>query len=313
MSVPEFYRFIRPSLEALKDGQEISIVKMGEILAHNLGLTPEDVEELTASGATTRLKDRTQWALTYLRQAQLIEIAGRGISRITPRGLQYLPTAPQVIKTSDLLQFPEFAAFRQKSAPKSNGIAIQEAQNKNMVSSADEKTTPDDTIAAAYKEQKAELAQEILERVKEMPPAFFERLIVQLMLRLGYGSAVEDAGKTLGKSGDGGVDGVIKQDKLGLDNIYLQAKRWDESSVGSKEIQAFVGALSGHGASKGVFITTSSFTKAALDYARNNHAFKLSLVDGIELATLMVDHDLGVSLVSRYDVKRIDSDFFSES
>lgn len=146
-----------------------------------------------------------------------------------------------------------------------------------------------------------------------MPPAFFEQLIVQLMLSLGYGGSVEDAGQTLGKSGDGGVDGVIKQDKLGLDNIYLQAKRWNEGTVGSKEVQAFVGALSGQGASKGVFITTSTFSKAAKDYTKLNHAFKVSLVDGLELARLMIDHNLGVSLVQRYDVKRIDSDFFTEA
>ena len=163
----------------------------------------------------------------------------------------------------------------------------------------------------AYAELRDALAQEILDRIKAMPPAFFEQLIVQLMLSLGYGSSAEDARKTLGKSGDGGVDGVINQDKLGLDKIYLQAKRWNDTTVGSPQVQAFVGALAGKGVKKGVFITTSTSSNAAINYCAKSHDFKVALIDGDELARLMIDYNLGVSPIQRLELKRIDSDFFS--
>ena len=167
-------------------------------------------------------------------------------------------------------------------------------------------------MAVAYRTLNEALAQDLIERIKAMPPGFFERLIVQLMLRLGYGRASEESGQTLGRSGDGGVDGVISQDKLGLEKIYLQAKRWSDNTVGRPDVQAFVGALTGQGATKGVFITTSTFTRDARDYVKSIPHYKISLVDGPELARLMIQHDLGVSLVERYEVKRVDSDFFAE-
>ena len=283
-------------------------------LASQFSVTAKESEELLPSGRSTRLYSRLQWALTYLRQAKLLKSVGRGINQITPRGTKFLLTSPTVIKPSDLLIFPEFVAFQQgnKSTPNTSQSTGTNSAFRIEPSDTD-KVTPEENIESAYQTLKDALAQEILERVKLMPPVFFEQLIVQLMLSLGYGGTMEDAGQTLGKSGDGGVDGVIKQDKLGLDKIYLQAKRWTEGSVGSKDVQAFVGALSGQGASKGVFITTSSFSKAAKEYTKINHAFKVSLVDGLELANLMVDHNLGVALVKRYDVKRIDSDFFDEA
>lgn len=283
-------------------------------LASQFSVTAKESEELLPSGRSTRLYSRLQWALTYLRQAKLLKSVGRGINQITPRGTKFLLTSPTVIKPSDLLIFPEFVAFQQgnKSTPNTSQSTGTNSAFRIEPSDTD-KVTPEENIESAYQTLKDALAQEILERVKLMPPVFFEQLIVQLMISLGYGGTMEDAGQTLGKSGDGGVDGVIKQDKLGLDKIYLQAKRWTEGSVGSKDVQAFVGALSGQGASKGVFITTSSFSKAAKEYTKINHAFKVSLVDGLELANLMVDHNLGVALVKRYDVKRIDSDFFDEA
>ena len=283
------------------------------VLADKFSVTPEEREELLPSARSTRLYSRVQWALTYLRQAKLLKSVGRGINQITPRGSEYLPNSPAVIKPSDLTIFSEFVTFQQGSGVPSVGKTMQNAHAPtDVATSASDVVTPEESIESAYQTLKDALAQEILERVKAMPPVFFEQLIVQLMLSLGYGGTMEDAGQTLGKSGDGGVDGVIKQDKLGLDKIYLQAKRWNEGTVGSQDVQAFVGALSGQGASKGVFITTSIFSKAAREYTKLNHAFKVSLVDGLELARLMVDNNLGVSLVQRYDVKRIDSDFFAE-
>lgn len=313
MAVPEFFKFLRPALELLNDGKMHSLRDIEKTLADQFQLSAEDRDELTPSGRCTRLYDRTQWALTYLRQAKLVEGVSRGVNRITQRGMDYLMSCPKVIKPADLEQFPEFVEFQTRRRPASNGEQPQlQDTSADPIIVVGDKATPEEEIGAAYTALNVALAQELLDHVKAMPPAFFERLIVQLMLRLGYGGTSDDAGQTLGKSGDGGVDGVINQDKLGLEKIYLQAKRWDEGTVGRKEIQAFVGALSGQGASKGVFITTSTFTKEAKEYARYNLSFKLSLVDGVELARLMIDHDLGVSLVQRYEVKRVDSDFFSE-
>ena len=313
MAIPEFYYFIKPALELHKDGKPVSMKQAESALAEQLSISPIDSEELLPSGRSTRLYSRVQWALTYLRQAKLLQSVGRGINQITDRGREFLPTSPAVVRPSDLIMYPEFVKFQRGNTALSSGTLVQDAHMQVDVAATSDTVTPEESIEAAYQILKDALAQEILERIKAMPPAFFEQLIVQLMLSLGYGGTMSDAGQTLGKSGDGGVDGVIKQDKLGLDKIYLQAKRWTEGSVGSKDVQAFVGALSGQGASKGVFITTSTFSKAAKDYTKLNHAFKVSLVDGLELASLMVDHNLGVSLVQRYDVKRIDSDFFAEA
>lgn len=311
MPIPEFFNFIRPALELHKAGNPVTLAEVEADSVMRFQITPQEREEMIPSGRCSRLYSRVQWALTYLRQAGFIKSVGRGVNQITPAGLQYLPVCPAVIKPNDLRQFPSFAAFQSSKAAQANvsspvPIAI------SVVPPVPEQATPEETIADTHAALRESLAQDVLERVKSMPPAFFERLIVQLMLRLGYGGGAEEAGQALGKSGDGGVDGVISEDKLGLDKIYLQAKRYSTGTVGRPEVQAFVGALSGQGASKGVFLTTSTFSQQAKEYARNPHAFKVSLIEGIELARLMIDYDLGVSLVQRYDVKRIDSDFFAE-
>lgn len=312
MPIPEFFNFIRPALELHNAGLP---VKLADVEVHCVTLfqiTSQEREEMIPSGRCTRLYSRVQWALTYLRQAELIKSVGYGVNQITPAGLQYLPVSPPVIKPIDLKQFPAFVAFQSRSkSATSNALSLMPSETAPEPH-LPEQATPEEIVAETYGTLRESLAQEVLERVKAMPPAFFERLIVQLMLRLGYGGGASEAGEAIGKSGDGGVDGVISEDKLGLDKIYLQAKRWDTGTVGSKDVQAFVGALSGQGASKGVFITTSAFSKQAKEYVRNTHNFKVSLIEGIELARLMIDYDLGVSLVQRYDVKRIDSDFFSD-
>jgi restriction system protein len=308
MPVPEFHRFLRPVLEVLADGRDWGWKDVEVSIAGLFHLTQEERDDPTPSGKKTRLSDRVQWACTYLRQAKLLENQSRGIYRITKRGLDYLKVAPNPIKPNDLTCFPEFADFQRRTRSKATGVSVSLLDDQDSISA--EKQTPAETMDAAYQEHREALAEEILQVVKSVTPAFFEQAIVQLMLKLGYGGPDMEAGKTLGRSGDGGIDGVINQDKLGLDKIYLQAKRWDNGSVGSKEIQAFVGALSGQGATKGVFITTSSFSKSALEYARSNKSFTLSLIDGLELSRLMIEYDLGVALVKRYDVKRVDSDFF---
>jgi restriction system protein len=308
MAIPEFYRFMRPSLEILADGQPRHVQEIVRTVASRFGLSDPEIAELIPSGRKTRVRDRTEWSLTYLRQARLVDRTKPGTYKITERGGDYLTKAPQVIKPDELRQFPEFVDFLNRSAttaPPSTSASTPERP-------APDSGTPQEMMGAAFRVLNVELARQLLDQVKSMSPAFFEQLIVDLMLRLGYGGPASDAGMTLGRSGDEGVDGVIKQDKLGLDNIYLQAKRWSQGPVGRKEVQAFVGALYGQGASKGVFITTSQFTKEAVDYARNTPNIKLSLVDGEQLAVLMIEHDLGVSVEKRYDVKRVDSDYFTE-
>jgi restriction system protein len=306
MPIPEFFYFLRPALEFHEDGKEHYWQDVQNSAANLFNLTPDDKAQLIPSGRKTTLSDRVQWALTYLRQAKLLESSRRGHNRITLRGLEYLKRAPDVITQASLMEFPEFAEFARPTKVRSVETPSNAPSTATEIS-----ITPEEALAAAYEKLNAALAQDVLERVKRMAPALFEQLIVRLMLKLGYGGA-PDSGKTLGRTGDEGVDGVINQDKLGLDKIYLQAKRWGNVTVGRKELQAFVGALSGQGADKGVFITTSKFSPDAIDYNNRMLNFKISLIDGLELARLMIENDLGVALVQRYDVKRIDSDFFAE-
>ncbi|HSV75250.1 MAG TPA: restriction endonuclease [Chthonomonadales bacterium] len=311
MAVPEFHRFLRPLLETAQDGKERHRSEYERAAIERFALTDEDLREPTAGGRRTRVADRVEWALAYLRKALLLENVARGQSRITARGTQYLAEAPAEISPKDLLRFPEFADFAKRTRSVAGGAGPSRV-SKGVTDLADTPATPHDRIAAAHAEIEDALADELLERVKGMVPALFERLIVDLMLRLGYGGTAEGAGQTLGGTSDGGVDGVIWQDKLGLDLIYLQAKRWSDRSVGREIIQAFVGALSGKNASRGVFITTSSFTKEAREYASSVANHKLSLVDGRELARLMMQSGLGVTLQQRYDVKSVDQDYFQE-
>lgn len=305
MPCPEFFYFIRPTLEAIAENPGIHWSEAGNIAARKLDLVEVDREELVRSGTKTKFQDRVNWAHTYLRRAGLIHSVGRGSNEVTARGEEFLKRAPQVTKPLDLMEFPEFVIFSRGSGqvrkPKATGPETPPYQS-----------TPLETITEASESIRSELAYSLLERIKQVSPARFERIIVELMLRLGYGGPREDAGETLGRSGDGGVDGVIRQDRLGLDNIYLQAKRWSDNVIGTAEINGFIGALTTRGASKGVLITTSNFTDHAKKVATNAPHLKLSLVDGKALARLMIDHNLGVALEARFDVKRIDSDYFAD-
>lgn len=306
LSVPDFQTLMRPILDLMADGSPRKANAIEEVIAEQFDLSPEDRMEMLSKVKRTRLMSNILWAITYLRQAKLLETPQRGINQITSRGLKYLKRAPASIRIADLDEFPESLDFRKRSSKKQEGekISSQESTEPNATS------PPDQRIGDAYAEHKAALAQDVLDIVKSMSPAFFEQLIVDLMLQLGYGGSEANSGRTLGQSGDGGVDGVINQDKLGLEKIYLQAKKWGDGTVGSKDLRDFVGALSGHGATKGVFITTSSFTKSAIDYVDRAHGYKISLINGLQLSDLMIECNLGVTTVARYDVKRIDSDYF---
>jgi len=227
MAVPRFYRFIRPTLEILSDGKDRHWREVEAAVTESMDLPEEDLEELIPSGLRTRVADRVQWALTYLRQAGLAVSTGRGVTRITPLGQEYVERAPKVVRPSDLMEFPEFVEFKERTG--------QKRQESDEGEDEHEDETPEERMAASFEEHEAALAEEVLEAVKSMTSARFERLIVQLMLAMGYGGT-EDSGQTLGRSGDEGVDGVIDQDKLGLDKIYLQAKRWTENTVGRREV-----------------------------------------------------------------------------
>jgi restriction system protein len=301
VSVPEFHKFMRPVLDIVRRQDNIHRKEVAELSADLLQLTEEDKLETIASGESKWL-NRVGWALSYLRKARLLEATGRGRYVITDRGKSYLESAPDAIRPSDLQQFPEFADFSRR-----NGRRFPKDVEPSVLD-----VTPQEAMAQAHASIRAELADALLERLKQVSPARFEHIIVKLMLAIGYGGSRDDAGESLGRSGDGGIDGVIRQDRLGLDNIYLQAKRYKDNVIGTSEVNSFIGALTTRGASKGVFITTSSFSEPAKRNAASVPQLKLSLIDGEELAKLMIDYDLGVAPEATYELKRIDSDFFVE-
>lgn len=303
MGIPDYQTLMLPVLKLASDGFEHKISEAVERLAEEFQLTTEEKNELLPSGAQVVFNNRVAWARSYLKQAGLLSSSKRGFFNITSKGLDLLSTAPKKIDVSVLEQYPEFLEFKNRKKEKTEigtEIAIQ-IQEESIL-------TPEDALANAYKQLRSSLENEILSLVKDAHPSFFERLVVDLLVKMGYGGNRQDAGRALGKSGDGGIDGIINEDRLGLDVIYIQAKRW-ESSVGRPEIQKFAGALQGQRAKKGVFITTSSFTKDAKEYASFIES-RIILIDGDLLAKLMVDFNVGVSTSGQYEVKKIDSDYF---
>lgn len=301
MAIPDFQSIFLPLLKACADGNEHTKQELLPLLAKQFGLTDSELEITIASGKQGMFYNRVAWAQTYLKQAGLFEYPRRGVLKITARGLQILQDNPQSLNVRYLKDFTEFLANRK---PGNNNFV----ESVPMVLDAQE--TPDELIAGGYKQLREALVVELLARIKTVSPSRFEELVVELLLKMGYGGTQEDAGQVVGKSGDGGIDGIINEDRLGLDVIYIQAKRW-EADVGRPEIQKFVGALAGNKANKGVFITSSGFTKEAKGYASQvNH--RVILIDGPMLAELMMDYDLGVSTKEVYTVKRLDSDYFEE-
>lgn len=271
------------------------------MLAKQFGLTDVALSIKLASGKQGMFDNRVGWAKSYLKQAGSLEIVRRGVFRITVHGLQVVNDNPQPLNVRYLKRFPEFVVFN-AGKPKD--------ESKFIESASVNPETPDELIAGGYKQLREALAIELLDRIKSVSPSRFEVLVVELLVKMGYGGTEEDAGRVVGKSGDGGIDGIINEDRLGLDVIYIQAKRW-EADVGRPEIQKFVGALAGNKASKGIFITSSGFSRGAVDYASQvNH--RVVLINGAMLAELMMDYDLGVSTKDVYTVKRLDTDYFEE-
>jgi restriction system protein len=299
--VPPFQDIMLPMLRlaAESNGQPLAIKTAVEVIAGQMGLSEEDRTELLPSGRQSRFTNRVNWTASHLRAAKLLESAGRGLVVITDRGKELLASNPPAINLKTLMQFPEFQEFRGGG----NGEVTEEKE-------AETTDTPEEAIEKSYKALRSEIVADVLARLKTCTPTFFEQIVVQLVVRMGYGGSLKDAGQAVGKSHDGGIDGVIKQDKLGLDVVYLQAKRW-ENTVGRREVQQFAGALAGQQANRGVFITTSDFSSEAVAYAKQV-ATKIVLMNGRQLAEYMFDHDLGVTSTLTLSLKKIDSDFFEE-
>jgi restriction system protein len=291
-----------PLLKHAADGQPHSLGEAREALATQFGLTQADREEPLPSGNQSKFSNRVAWAKSYLQQAGLLTSPKRGYFQITARGEKVLMSPPAKIDIKFLEQYPEFVEFR---TPKTG------TNGPPPPAGATDSDTPEEALEAAHQKINATLATEVLTRVKTASPDFFERLVVALLLRMGYGDSRPDAGQAVGKSGDEGIDGIISEDRLGLEAVYLQAKKWD-GTVGRPEIQKFVGALHGKRARKGVFISTGSFSSEAVSYVEHIDP-RVVLIDGKRLAQLMIDFEVGVATARTYHVKRVDSDYFEEA
>lgn len=310
MAVPDYQTFMLPVLEVIgaHPDRGISMAELKPAIAAKFKLSEEELNQQLPSGTQTTFANRLSWACVYMKKAGLLSAPRRAHLQITPRGQELLARKLDRINGTILRQFPEFVAFQSAKAQK----AAPTRAEKNDENGTTESETPLESLEAGHLRLRAELADELSQRLKQSSPAFFETIVVELLVKMGYGGSRADAGKAIGRSGDGGVDGIIKEDRLGLDTIYLQAKRWTDKPVGRPDVQQFAGALAGHGATKGIFITTSEFTRDARDYASGLRNVKLVLIDGEDLAGLMIDHNLGVATTATYEVKRIDSDYFAE-
>ena len=294
-----------PLLRLAGDRKEHSLREAIDSLADEFSLTADERKQLLASGQQEVFTNRVGWARTYMKKAGLLESTRRGHFQITDRGLQVLAAKPQRIDVQFLDQFAEFKEFRAlRHTRTQNGAAAL------PVTDAEQETTPEEALESAYGRLRDNLVAEVLQQVKSASPSLFEKLVVELLLKMGYGGSRQDAGRAIGSSGDEGIDGIIKEDRLGLDIIYIQAKRW-ENTVGRPEVQKFAGALQGQRAKKGIMITTSSFSSEAHAYVGKIDN-KIVLIDGAQLAEFMIDHNLGVSPMANYEVKKIDVDYFTE-
>jgi restriction system protein len=299
MSIPDYQSIMLPLLKTVGDEREHSLAETVSSLANGFNLSVEERHELLPSGQQPIFHNRVGWARTYLKKAGLIESTRRGYFRITDRGLNVLKQNPERIDVKFLDQFEGFKEFRTYK---------KSVQGKNKKFADEEAVTPEEALANAYENLKNELAQELSLQVKAVSPEHFENIVVDLLVAMGYGGSRKEAARAIGRSGDEGIDGIINEDRLGLDVIYIQAKRW-EGCVGRPEIQKFAGALQGQHAKKGVFITTSTFSKEAIDFSKRVDS-KIILIDGEALVEYMIEHNIGVNLATKYEAKKIDYDYF---
>lgn len=302
MPIPDYQTVMLPLLQLTADQKEHSMQDATDTLAVQFELSEKEIMQLLPSARKRIFYDRVGWALTYLKKAGAITAPRRGQFEISQRGLDILKDPPDRISVSFLERFAEFVEFRTRKSDADTDEVTQVSDQGIQ--------TPEEAIEVAYQNLRQNLADEILRTIKSCSPAFFERLVIDLLVTMGYGGTRTDAGKAIGKSGDDGIDGIINEDRLGLDVIYIQAKKW-ENSVGRPEIQKFAGALQGQRAKKGIFITTSTFTKDAQDFAARIDS-KITLVDGASICQLMIDYGVGVNPIATFELKRLDSDYFFE-
>ncbi len=305
MPVPGYQEFMLPILKLAGDSREHTVSEAMETLARQLQISEADRDILLPSGKQTRFYNRVIWAVTYLYKSRLVEKVGRGRFKVAPRGLEVLTKNPGRIDNAFVEQFDEFRAFKTR---KSKDVPSGKGDTAENTEVAEADVTPDERLDAAYKELRETLADDLLDRVRSSSPKFFEHLVVDLLVAMGYGGPHASTAQVVGKSGDGGIDGVIPEDRLGLDMVYLQAKKW-ENAVGPDEIRKFVGSLGEQKAHKGVFITSGAYTSGARQAAERANA-KVVLIDGEQLVELMIDHGVGVADHKAYVVKKLDSDYF---
>lgn len=302
MAIPKYDEMYREFLLCLADGEAHKNLDIRDFVFDSKGVTESDKKVYLSNGTQLLCSNRIGWTKTYLKKAGLIESLPHGMTRLTEEGKRVVSNIPSTIDNSFLNQYESFREFRNRNHVGNN---IQETSSNTA------NLSPLDMLEKSYNELSETLADEILSEIVKASPDFFEHLVVTLLQKMGYGGNISNSGQVVGGTGDEGIDGIIKEDKLGFDVIYIQAKRWDvNQSISRPEVQKFVGALAGQGASKGLFITTAKFSQQAIDYAKKQHTTKVVLVDGTTLSKLMIKYDIGVSTVSAYKVKRIDSDFF---
>lgn len=303
MNIPTYDQCMLPLLQLAGDRQEHRVKDAIDYLAQHFGLTEEELEDLLPSGRDTTFSNRVRWASTYLRKANLLESTGRGVFKITKQGLIILKNPPKAIDKHFLMQFKTFAEFQERPT--------QSSENNSVETDSENTSTPLELLHSSYQNIKKQLAQELLDQILSCSDKFFEILVVNLLLAMGYGTPFKGASQIVGGSGDGGIDGIIHQDKLGFDVIYVQAKRWKpDSTIGRLDVQGFAGSLLGQGLGKGVMISTCRFSQEAQRYAATLQNQKIILIDGQQLAELMIEHNIGVTAVETYIIKKIDTDYF---
>jgi restriction system protein len=305
MPIPQYKEFFKPLLEILADEKVHTSKDLNKKVADKFNLSQEDRKELLPSGSQSIVNNRVGWARTYLKKANLIENEKRGHFKITQTGLELLKKEDNI--TIDILeQYPSFNEFKYGNNDNKDIIKNTNLFPKEQI----EILSPKEQIENSYSQLRNELMSDILEEIKKQTPEFFENLVIDLLLKMGYGGSRKSAGKAVGKSGDEGIDGIINEDRLGLDKIYIQAKRYSNNSVGRPEIQKFVGALSGKGATKGIFITTSYFTNESEKYVTKQSMASIILINGKKLSELLIDFNVGVSTKWKYEIKQLDLDYF---
>ncbi len=306
MPVPDYQSLMLPALEAFADGRKQPISQVRKRIAAAKGLTAEDVQEMLPRGRQTVFVNRVSWAVIYMARAGLLERVRRGVYRLTQEGKRVLSRNPSRIDLNLLEEYPDFAEWKQQANSPPSGKDVESRQNAEI------SDTPEEALERAAEQLRSALEADVLHRVRDTAPAFFERVVVDLLIAMGYGGGNAKMGDVTGRSGDGGIDGTIREDALGLDEVYVQAKRYAEgNAVGEGDLRNFAGAIDAAGTTKGVFVTTASFTRAARDYVARSPK-RIVLIDGAELAHLMVKHGIGVRTRVRHEIKRIDEDYFDQ-